>query len=170
MLSGGAVLFPVLAVAAAVAYPVTAAAFSLPRLSTASQCSGSEGYSRAFRGRRTFLLNGPRMEAAKAARESDPEMRTALADLIQTADAALGRKPGSVMDKKVIPPSGDQHDYISLAPYWWPDPVNPSGPYVRRDGEVNPARSTNMFDRTALGRMLSDTEALAVAHYYTDSP
>jgi hypothetical protein len=32
------------------------------------------------------------------------------------------------------------HDYFSEGPYWWPDPKNPSGPYIRRDGERNPKR------------------------------
>lgn len=29
-------------------------------------------------------------------------------------------------------------DYFSEGPYWWPDPKNPKGPYIRRDGERNP--------------------------------
>jgi hypothetical protein len=32
------------------------------------------------------------------------------------------------------------NDYYSVAPYWWPDPKNPKGPYIRRDGERNPDR------------------------------
>ena len=48
-------------------------------------------------------------------------------------------KPPSVMDKGVTPPSGDKHDYMSQAPYWWPDPTKPDGsPYIRKDGERNP--------------------------------
>lgn len=40
-----------------------------------------------------------------------------------------------------IAPSGDPKDYVSLSPYWWPDPSVPSGePYIRRDGVVNPER------------------------------
>jgi alginate lyase len=34
------------------------------------------------------------------------------------------------------------HDYFSEGPYWWPDPKNPKGPYIRRDGERNPDRFT----------------------------
>lgn len=46
-----------------------------------------------------------------------------------------------------------EHDYFSEGPYWWPDPKNPNGPYIRRDGERNPAR----FDRNHddLGAMSS---------------
>lgn len=34
-------------------------------------------------------------------------------------------------------PAG-RHDYYSEGDYWWPDPANPDGPYVRRDGRSNP--------------------------------
>lgn len=34
-------------------------------------------------------------------------------------------------------PAGPQ-DYYSEGDYWWPDPANPGGPYVRRDGQSNP--------------------------------
>ena len=34
----------------------------------------------------------------------------------------------------------DPHDYYSEAPYWWPDPANPAAPYLRKDGQTNPAR------------------------------
>ncbi|KAJ7507000.1 chondroitin AC/alginate lyase [Mycena galericulata] len=61
--------------------------------------------------------------------------------------------PWTVTDKPILPPSGNKHDYMSWAPYQWP---NCSGnktvltleqmwttcPYVNRDGQVNPARNT----------------------------
>lgn len=33
---------------------------------------------------------------------------------------------------------GGIHDYYSEGDYWWPDPENPEGPYIRRDGQSNP--------------------------------
>jgi Alginate lyase len=33
---------------------------------------------------------------------------------------------------------GGLHDFFSQADYFWPDPKNPNGPYVNRDGESNP--------------------------------
>jgi Alginate lyase len=33
---------------------------------------------------------------------------------------------------------GGLHDFFSQADYFWPDPKNPDGPYVNRDGESNP--------------------------------
>lgn len=71
------------------------------------------------------------------------------------------------MDKTALPPSGDRHDYRSIAPYWWPDPAKADGlPYVRRDGETNPDRDTAAFDRTAIGRMSDDVTTLSLAYYY----
>jgi len=34
--------------------------------------------------------------------------------------------------------AGGVHDFFSEGDYWWPDPQNPSGPYIQRDGMTNP--------------------------------
>ncbi len=34
--------------------------------------------------------------------------------------------------------AGSAHDFYSEGDYWWPDSLNPDGPYVRRDGCTNP--------------------------------
>jgi hypothetical protein len=34
---------------------------------------------------------------------------------------------------------GGPHDYFSQADYFWPDPKDPSAPYINRDGQSNPA-------------------------------
>lgn len=45
----------------------------------------------------------------------------------------------SVVNKKIVAPSNDSHDYMSLARYYWPDQARPNGlPYIRIDGHVNP--------------------------------
>lgn len=45
----------------------------------------------------------------------------------------------SVTAKKKLPPSKDPRDYMTLAPYWWPDSTKADGlPYIRKDGERNP--------------------------------
>jgi len=159
---GWAIPLSVLAITAAAGSSPPAAAFS-----SAQRCTGVEGYAAAFDGRRTFTLRPAELTAIKAALPTDSRAKAALAELVKRADEALTRKPGSVLDKRTIPPSNDRKDYVSLAPYWWPDPANPTGPYVRRDGEVNPERNTDRFDRMALGRMASDADLLGLAYYYT---
>ncbi|MGD0938224.1 MAG: alginate lyase family protein [Terracidiphilus sp.] len=35
--------------------------------------------------------------------------------------------------------AGGLHDFYSQADYFWPNPKNPNGPYINRDGQSNPA-------------------------------
>jgi hypothetical protein len=51
---------------------------------------------------------------------------------------ALAAPIHTVVDKPKPSSTGDAHDYISYARYWWPDPAKPDGlPYVQRDGHHN---------------------------------
>src|SRR5260370_4698532 len=78
---------------------------------------------------------------------------TALRD---RAESALTRGPFSVTEKRVPPPSGDVHDYVSLSIYWWPDPAASSGlPYLRRDG----VRNTESDDTSRYGANPSPSTA-----------
>lgn len=93
------------------------------------------------------------------------EIKTALKQLRWHADAALERGLYSVVDKEIVPPSGDKHDYLSFSRYWWPNPDTKDGlPYIRRDGEVNRKLLAN-GDRNRLGDFCDDVEALALAGY-----
>ena len=87
----------------------------------------------------------------------------ARAALLREAERALAAGPFSVMDKQRVPPSGDKHDFLTLAPYWWPDPAKPNGlPYIRRDGEVNP-ESKRDTDDVPFGQMTDAVTTLAAA-------
>ncbi|HET6522914.1 alginate lyase family protein [Sphingopyxis sp.] len=130
-------------------------------------CDASEGYSASFDGRRTFALRPADLEAIKAALPNDPAIGAAYRDLIARADKALAAKPASVTGKRSVPVSGDRHDYVSLARYWWPNPANPKGAYVRRDGDTNPEIESDRFDRAALARMVRDADTLGLAYYYS---
>ena len=85
------------------------------------------------------------------------------AHLRRAAAVARTNVAETVTAKTMVPPSGDKHDYMSFGPYWWPDPSKPDGlPYIRRDGEENPAAKTGS-DRVRLERMVDDVEILAAA-------
>src|SRR5690242_18789968 len=56
------------------------------------------------------------------------------------AELRLKEGPWSVTYDRPRGQDLDPHDYYSEAPYWWPDPDNPTGPWVRREGQVNPGR------------------------------
>ena len=45
--------------------------------------------------------------------------------LIKDGDNNLSIYPVSVIAKTQTPPSGNNHDYMSLAPYFWPDSSKP---------------------------------------------
>jgi hypothetical protein len=95
------------------------------------------------------------------------EFKQAIDALLRDGSKALKAPYASVMDKPEAPPSGDKHDYMSVAPYWWPDTTKPSGtPYIRRDGEVNPEHDI-IGDRIRLGQMMGDVRTLGLAYYLT---
>lgn len=84
------------------------------------------------------------------------------------ADSALNQGPYSVLDKAIIPPSGDKQDYMSIGPYWWPDETKPGGlPWIKRDGKVNPSSKTGGSDKAVMNNMLFQISDLALAYHYT---
>src|SRR6185369_13552153 len=57
--------------------------------------------------------------------------------------------------------AGGMHDFFSEGDYWWPDPQNPDGPYIQRDGMSN---ANNFVDhRRYLIRMSIQVPALVAA-------
>jgi hypothetical protein len=60
----------------------------------------------------------------------------------------------------------DIHDYYSEAPYWWPNPADPNGPYVRLDGQSNPNRF--VANKNALNAMSDAVFTLGTAAYLLD--
>ncbi len=102
----------------------------------------------------------------KELNDGDQKYLPAYGQLIKNADAALNSKPFSVTYKKFIPPSGNKHDYMSMGPYWWPDPEKENGlPYIKKDGEVNPER--NETDRPQLGRLINNVRSLSMAWFFS---
>jgi hypothetical protein len=101
--------------------------------------------------------------------QRDGEAVGALRKLVAKADRLLEQEPVSVMQKKQIATSGDKHDYLSLAPYWWPDPKKADGsPYIRRDGRVNPTTRGDNVDYPAKQRLFDRVNTLGMAAFYTD--
>ena len=109
------------------------------------------------------------LEKAKAAAPTDEAAGKALKKLIADADKALAVTPPSVMQKTKVPPSGDKHDYMSIAPYFWPNPATKDGlPYVRKDGKVNPESRAEAVNDTLRARLVGSTvETLALGYYFT---
>jgi len=116
---------------------------------------------------RVFLLNAKTLQATKQKlRNGDQKLTPVLAKLERDAQKALTVGPFSVVTKDVTPPSGDKHDYMSQAPYFWPDPKKPDGlPYIRRDGERNP-EIEKINNHRVKDQMEAAVETLALAYYF----
>lgn len=124
---------------------------------------------------RTVELDGHRMVLTRSKlRTGDPALNAQLDRLLVKADAALTAGPWSVTDKDLVPPSGDKHDYVSEAPYWWPTQPktaeNPYGcPYEQRDGQRYPGADA-IKDHDDRGTAFDAIYHLALAWYYTGDP
>ncbi len=95
----------------------------------------------------------------------DAELSAALQQLRRQADAELQDGPYTVVGRAKLP-GVDPHDYVSLAPYYWPNPDTKDGlPYVRRDGRTNPEREK--FDKPHLARLGEAVRTLGLAYYLT---
>jgi hypothetical protein len=117
---------------------------------------------------RTFALD-PRALAAVQTRiaSGDHAFDAPLTQLKKEADQALTEGPWSVVNKPMTPPSGDKHDYLSLARYFWPDPNKADGlPYISRDGEVNPEIWT-IPDHKNFDALMDNMLTLGLAYYFT---
>ena len=115
----------------------------------------------------TLTFDGKDVAAANARLHVDGSpLAGNLEKLLANADKRLNDGPFSVMQKKSVPPSGDKHDYASMAPYYWPDPSKPDGlPYLRRDGEFNPERKR--YDLDPMDQMGTAAQTLGLAYYLT---
>jgi hypothetical protein len=58
--------------------------------------------------------------------------------ILRAAADYLQQKPVTITSFVAMRSAGDSHDYFSEGDYWWPNPKDPDGPYIRRDGLSNP--------------------------------
>ncbi|KIJ64736.1 hypothetical protein HYDPIDRAFT_89478 [Hydnomerulius pinastri MD-312] len=87
--------------------------------------------------------------------------------ILKWADLLASEGPWTVIDKPVVPPSGDLHDYMSWSPYSWPNcsalgnttelplpQVWSNCPYFLRDGLFNP--DVRMINNTGHFNAMAD--------------
>jgi hypothetical protein len=119
---------------------------------------------------RVFIIDGRELaETKRRINSGDQSFAAALAQLEKDARKALQQQPTSVVTKAVTPPSGDKHDYMSQAPYFWPNPAKPDGlPYINRDGERNP-EINKITDHLTLDQMEAAVQTLSLAYYFKDN-
>jgi Alginate lyase len=85
--------------------------------------------------------------------------------VLKAADGYLDAAPVTVTAASSPRSSGGKHDFFSEGDYWWPDPANPKGPYIQRDGMSNPDNFVE--HRRAMIRLSLIVPALGAAYKLT---
>ncbi|MGV3585555.1 MAG: alginate lyase family protein [Adhaeribacter sp.] len=85
--------------------------------------------------------------------------------ILTEAAWALQQQPITVTASVSARSAGTPHDFFSEGDYWWPDPQNPEGPYIQKDGMTNP--DNFVAHRLAMIRFSRIVGALASAYKIT---
>ena len=121
---------------------------------------------------RVFLLDASLLEQRKQqifdTKNPDPSYTLAIGKLEKEAKKILKTEFLSIVTKGAVPPSGDKHDYMSQAPYFWRNPKTADGfPYIRKDGERNP-EIKRFPDHELMDKMIDAVKILSLAYYFTN--
>src|SRR6266498_5068638 len=81
--------------------------------------------------------------------------------VLKAANQYLKEAPITITASTSPRSAGGLHDFFSEGDYWWPDPKNPDGPYIQRDGMTNPDNFTD--HRRYLMRLSVQLPALVAA-------
>ena len=85
--------------------------------------------------------------------------------ILTAADKYLKEHPITVTASSSPRSTGGKHDFFSEGDYWWPDPANPTGPYLQKDGMTNPGNFVQ--HRRAMVRPSLHVPALTAAFLIT---
>jgi hypothetical protein len=58
--------------------------------------------------------------------------------ILSAAEEYVSQKPLTITAFPAKRSAGGPHDFFSQADYFWPNPKDPNGPYINRDGQSNP--------------------------------
>ena len=108
-----------------------------------------------------LALSATRLGAAKKLNLVETERGR----VMRAADRYLAEPPVTVTAASSPRSADGRHDFFSEGDYWWPDPQNPDGPYIQRDGMTNPDNFVE--HRRAMIRLSLIVPALAAAYKIT---
>lgn len=116
--------------------------------------------------RRTFCIgaSATALHARTIFAAAKPTVNVAAIDrerILRAATKYLNEQPVTVTASHSPRSPGGAHDFYSEGDYWWPDPKNPGGPYIRRDGFSNPENFN--AHREAMVRLSLQVPALVAA-------
>jgi hypothetical protein len=119
----------------------------------------------------TLLVSAPLAAFAQPRAVAAPELtRAQLVTIerkrvLEAADRYLMEAPVTITATRATRSAGGPHDFYSEGDYWWPDPSDTAKPYIRRDGETNPANFE--AHRAAMRRLSVIVPALVSAYEIT---
>jgi hypothetical protein len=99
------------------------------QLSRRTFCTGS------LAGLGTFAFAADQSEKDKGYKLVE---RTDRARILDAAARYVGLPPRTITSYPATKSPGGVHDYFSQADYFWPNPADPNGKYINRDGQSNP--------------------------------
>ena len=111
-----------------------------------------------------FLISTLTLLAVISNAAAPPQLNIRTLDrsrILKAANQYLTEKPITITAASSPRSAGGPHDFFSEADYWWPDPKNPNGPYIQRDGMSNPDNFVE--HRRALMRLSVQVPALVAA-------
>lgn len=112
-----------------------------------------------------LLLRQASTPANKPARNGIDLEASERSRVLAAAKKYLAEQPLTITATRSPRSAGGVHDYFSEGDYWWPDPANPGGPYIQKDGMTNP--DNFVAHRHALIRLSVHVPALAAAWLLT---
>ncbi|MDN5284924.1 MAG: hypothetical protein JWR38_1198 [Mucilaginibacter sp.] len=128
------------------------------------------GFAQRKAGKTVFILLDEQalISCKQQYQNKDTAMVAQVNTLVKETDSLLTAGPYSVtFNKTKLAPTGNKHDYVSQAPYWWPDSSKKDGkPYIRKDGRRNP-EIYSLHDGSQMGRLCNSVQQLTLAWYFT---
>jgi len=105
----------------------------------------------------------------KSALSENPDVAAIDRDwILEDAERYLSQAPVTVTASWCERSRGGRHDFYSEGDYWWPNPQDPDGPYIRKDGMTNPDNFTD--HRRAMRRMSIMVATLTAAFVVAQEP
>lgn len=131
-----------------------------PAISRREFCTGvgalvASGVASQSAAARSFAANVEKVDVAQIDRKR----------ILDAAQRYLKEEPVTITAYSSPRSAGGKHDYFSEGDYWWPDPKNPNGPYIQRDGMSNP--DNFVAHRHAMIRLSLQVPAVAAAWMIT---
>ncbi len=85
--------------------------------------------------------------------------------ILESADNLIHNTPRVITEGYCDRSEGGPHDFYSEGDYWWPNPEDLDGPYIRKDGMTNP--DNFVLHRQAMREMSINVATLTAAYVVT---